>query len=99
MSSTWVNQYFVKFKERCRGGVHQIYRKKLSYGTPWGVPLSSPLVKWLLFPGISSGGILLILRSQISVMPPKKNRAHPAGGGGCPTVLRVLENVKKEEET
>jgi hypothetical protein len=38
MSSTWVNQYFVKFKERCRGGIHQSYRKKLSYGA------SSPLV-------------------------------------------------------
>jgi hypothetical protein len=23
MSSTWLNQYFVKFKERCRGGIHQ----------------------------------------------------------------------------
>jgi hypothetical protein len=43
MSSTWVNQYFVKFKERCRGGVHQSYRKKLSYGTPWGVP---PPLSW-----------------------------------------------------
>jgi hypothetical protein len=44
MSSTWVNQYFVKFKERCRGGIHQSYRKKLSYGTPWEVP--PPLPWW-----------------------------------------------------
>jgi hypothetical protein len=45
MSSTWVNQYFVKFKERCQGGIHQSYRKKLSYGTPWGVP---PPLPWCL---------------------------------------------------
>jgi hypothetical protein len=45
MSSTWVNQYFVKFKGRCRGGVHQSYRKKLSYGTPWGVP---PPLPWCI---------------------------------------------------
>jgi hypothetical protein len=45
MSSTWVNQYIVKFKERCRGGIHQSYRKKLSYGTPWGVPPPLPQCK------------------------------------------------------
>jgi hypothetical protein len=42
MSSTWVDQYFVKFKERCKGAIHQSYRKKLSYGTPWGVPPPLP---------------------------------------------------------
>jgi predicted NAD-dependent protein-ADP-ribosyltransferase YbiA (DUF1768 family) len=46
MSSTWVNQYFVKFKERCRGGIHQSYREKLSYGTPWGVP---PPLPWCYY--------------------------------------------------
>jgi hypothetical protein len=53
MSSKWINQYFVKFKEICTRGIHQSYRKKLSYGTPWGVPPPlpwCPLSAFLHFP-------------------------------------------------
>jgi hypothetical protein len=50
MSSTWVNKFFVKFKERCRGGIRQSYKKvKLSLGSAPSSPLVIEVM--FIFPG------------------------------------------------
>ena len=45
MSSGWLWKQFFNFQGRYRGGIDQSYRKKLSYGTPLGVP---PPLPWCL---------------------------------------------------